>query len=917
MPDFTYDVFISYSHSDVGWVRGWLLPRLESAGLRVCIDHRDFKIGVPSLVNMEKAVEQSSKTLLIMTPNWVKSEWTNFESLLIQTEDPGGVRQRTLPLLLEKCQPPRRLGILTYADFIDPANRDNELKRVIAAIAGTPTPQTSTHLAPNLVHPYPLQANFTGRVSERKELTAWLADDARPVCALIAMGGMGKSALAWYWVTKDVLPDPAASKVEGVMWWSFYEGESSFAKFVDEALRYVSQQPIDAARLPTAYDRAQELRRQLQGKRVLFVLDGFERQLRAYASLDAAYQQDESADASREARACVDPTAARWLKNIAASATRAKVMLTTRLMVRDLEDAAGDPLAGALRRDLKELPRDDAVDFMRAQGVTKGVPAEIAEVCAAYGNHPLSLRLLSGFIKRDRRAPGDIAAAPRVAARADFLVAQHHILEQSYNVLPEVGRTLLSRIAAFRSPMTYDALAVINDFGDAARFDGALDELQERGLVQHDAAHNRYDLHPIVRHYAYDRLIDKTSVHARLRGYFAKIPAPHEDKVKSLEDLAPVIELYHHTVHAGRYDQAYAMYDARLRRPLYYRLGAYELDLNLLLAIPRLGNGLPQLSAPSHQTWNLLYAAMCFEKTGRPQAGLSLLERAIELNRATGDKFNLASTQVPFAMLCCDVGNLEAAYTSINESVGILDVVGDSNWQGISHRCRGRALMLCGNFAGALEDLELAETVYTPPRRFEHGLSVLNAIKAQIHLLQKMPEKALEYVRLAGHFSCQGSYIRESISADLLMGMSLIETIARESIGLDELTFRFDSDQQAEIERHLGEALTRCRRINLMEIEADILLAWARWYRVSDNLQEAHTHAEEALGIADRCEYRLKQADIHNFLARLALDVGDRQGAREQAEIARERAWCDGPPHCYRPALDEAEGVLRELGAKE
>ena len=111
---------------------------------------------------------------------------------------------------------------------------------------------------------------------------------------------------------------------------------------------------------------------------------------------------------------------------------------------------------------------------------------------------------------------------------------------------------------------------------------------------------------------------------------------------------------------------------------------------------------------------------------------------------------------------------------------------------------------------------------------------------------------------------------------------------------------------------HLTEALTRCRRINLVDLEPDILLAWARWHRACGNTQEAQAHAEEALAIADRCEYRLAQADIHNFLARLALDAGDREKAREQAEIAKERAWCDGPPHCYKPALDEAERMLAE-----
>jgi hypothetical protein len=383
--------------------------------------------------------------------------------------------------MLKDCDLPMRLQIFTWADFRDQNNWDNELVRLLATIRESPTAgaQSRTHqIQPNLVHPYPLQSNFTGRAQERAELTAWLSDDAHPICALVAIGGMGKSALAWYWLTKDVLaptptpPPSATGEGLGVMWWSFYESESSFAKFVDEALKYVSGQPIDAARLPTTYDRALELRRELQNKRVLFVLDGFERQLRAYARLDAAYQRDDASDSLREARACVEPNAARLLQDIAAGTTRAKVLITSRLLVSDLQDRAGYALAGVQERELKSLARDDAVAFMHAQGITKGTNAEIANVCDAYGNHPLSLRLLSGLIARDTRMPGDIRVAPKYDARVLTKLAehQHHVLEQSYNALPDKERTLLSRLAAFRSPMDYAALAIFNEFGSDAKF---------------------------------------------------------------------------------------------------------------------------------------------------------------------------------------------------------------------------------------------------------------------------------------------------------------------------------------------------------------------------------------------------------------------------------------------------------------
>jgi hypothetical protein len=35
---------------------------LHRPGLRVCIDFRDFDVGVPSLVNMERAVDSSRRT---------------------------------------------------------------------------------------------------------------------------------------------------------------------------------------------------------------------------------------------------------------------------------------------------------------------------------------------------------------------------------------------------------------------------------------------------------------------------------------------------------------------------------------------------------------------------------------------------------------------------------------------------------------------------------------------------------------------------------------------------------------------------------------------------------------------------------------------------------------------------------------
>jgi hypothetical protein len=140
--EFQYDAFISYSHHDSAWVRNVLLPHLEDEGLRVCIDFRDFELGAPSLVNMENAVERSRKTLIVLTPAWLESEWTAFESLLIQSDDPAGRRARMIPLRLKPCEPPRRIAMLTYVDFTQPSELEFQLQRLVAAIGSEPVPDT-------------------------------------------------------------------------------------------------------------------------------------------------------------------------------------------------------------------------------------------------------------------------------------------------------------------------------------------------------------------------------------------------------------------------------------------------------------------------------------------------------------------------------------------------------------------------------------------------------------------------------------------------------------------------------------------------------------------------------------------------------------------------------------------------------
>ncbi len=456
---FAFDVFISYSSKNQEWVRGELLKRIEKAGLKAFIDFRDFTPGAPSIKECERGVVECRKTLLILTPDYLTSGWTEIENVMAQTLDPANETLRMIPLLKADCEKPLRIGALTHINFTDGADHELAWRQLLTALGRPPEPEPVKEPDRDswfLDNPYPMPPDFTGRVAERKMLDEWLADDAgHPLLSLRALGGFGKSALVWHWLTHDVRP----AAWPRVVWWSFYEGDASFDHFLVETLAYLSGGQIDATQMP-AKNAVAALVQALFAPGTLLVLDGFERVLRAFGGLDAAYQGDE---AKREVndRDCISPLAEMFLLNVASRPQlRSKVLLTTRLRPRVVEAKGGGLLVGCREELLDKLQPDDAVAYFHARGI-RGTHTEIERACAPYGHHPLSLCLLAGLILGDFQQPGDIAAAARLDVTGDLIQRQHHVLEVAYNSLAPTSQALLSRIACFRTPVTYETLTAL------------------------------------------------------------------------------------------------------------------------------------------------------------------------------------------------------------------------------------------------------------------------------------------------------------------------------------------------------------------------------------------------------------------------------------------------------------------------
>jgi tetratricopeptide (TPR) repeat protein len=748
--------------------------------------------------------------------------------------------------------------------------------------------------------------NFTGRLAERAMLTSWLNnDDCHPLLVMRALGGFGKTALAWHWLTHDIEP----ATWPRVVWWSFYESDASFDHFLIEALSYLGARSAEPG-VPTR-DRVESLLRVLKEPGTLVVLDGFERELRAFGGLGAAYAGDEPGGADDNGRDCISPLAERFLFKVAALPDlRSKVLITTRLGPRVLEAKGGGMLAGCLDVELKQMTPADAVAFFRAEGI-RGTHTEIEISCERYGYHPLSLRLLVGLIVHDLEQPGDIAGAQRIDVSGDLVQRQHHVLEMAYDSLRPVRQALLGRIACFRTPIKYAALKALGEAEaqaqDSAALDADLHDLVARGLLHHDIKVGRFDLHPVVRRYAYDRLSasDRTAAHTRLRDYFAAVPK--QDRVSSLEDLAPVIELYHHTVRAGQYDTAFGLFSDRLYVPIYEQLSAYLLMIDLLGALfPQGEDRPPSLSSDYRRAGALRLLAIAYSLSGQPRRAVPLSDDANTFTELTGLESSLIAGLHNVAQQRLVIGEMRAAEADLRR-VDAMHPEGSN--KGFQYQAWGLLSAYRGDYRRSKTELVKALEAFGAGEIRPQG--------------EVWADRALcELLRLRSSDSPRSSSASVALDSAHL-ALDLANKAARESFP-SEHDFVYAhlllgaaqriAGEPHEAELHLNEALTRCRRVHMVKREADILVELARLCAASGAPDDAQGWAAEALVITERSGYVLQGADANLELAKLALARDELLTAYGHALEARRLATCDGPPdYSFKAAYDEAGDLLSKI----
>ncbi len=138
--EYDFDVFISYRQQepDKSWVRKTLLPRLEAQGVRACIDYRDFRLGVPLVLEMARGVETSRYTLAILSPAYLTSNFTELENVLAEHLGLELTQRRLLAVLREPCKPRLGMRARMWLDMTDDDEFDLHVDRLVYELRQPP-----------------------------------------------------------------------------------------------------------------------------------------------------------------------------------------------------------------------------------------------------------------------------------------------------------------------------------------------------------------------------------------------------------------------------------------------------------------------------------------------------------------------------------------------------------------------------------------------------------------------------------------------------------------------------------------------------------------------------------------------------------------------------------------------------------
>lgn len=131
-----FRVFISYQRNEREWIETNLIPRLKEWRISYVIDHEYFLPGRRLASTIRDYIKRSEKVIFVCTRGFLASEWCKEELETVRAEDPGSLRAKAIPVVLDTDGVPDLLSDTIWCNLTDDQDKENEWRKLCMALGG-------------------------------------------------------------------------------------------------------------------------------------------------------------------------------------------------------------------------------------------------------------------------------------------------------------------------------------------------------------------------------------------------------------------------------------------------------------------------------------------------------------------------------------------------------------------------------------------------------------------------------------------------------------------------------------------------------------------------------------------------------------------------------------------------------------
>lgn len=111
------DFFVSYTSADKAWAE-WIGFVLEENDLAVVIQAWDFRPGSNFILEMQKAATEADRTIMVLSPDYLKSQFASPEWAAAFAQDPQALERKLVPVMVRQCQPSGLLSSVVHISLV-------------------------------------------------------------------------------------------------------------------------------------------------------------------------------------------------------------------------------------------------------------------------------------------------------------------------------------------------------------------------------------------------------------------------------------------------------------------------------------------------------------------------------------------------------------------------------------------------------------------------------------------------------------------------------------------------------------------------------------------------------------------------------------------------------------------------------